>query len=227
VPSARLRSAQKIYSEAKALTLMLREKESYDFCKKYHPTTDIELMPDIALSITDAPTTQNRDGVLLCFRDDKERVLSEADRTAVISALRQINNDIETKEISTHIHRRVTKRTRKKELFALWNQFAASKLVITDRLHGMIFAAITGTPCIALNNLSKKVEGVYRLVHEEIPYISFMENTDHAKAMISAALAQPSTKYEYKYPIDRLYAIFSGTNIGTHPSTTHGGTING
>ena len=40
-------------------------------------------------------------------------------------------------------------------------KFAKAKIVVTDRLHGMIFTIITNTPCIAINNLSGKVKGVY------------------------------------------------------------------
>lgn len=38
-------------------------------------------------------------------------------------------------------------------------KFRECELVITDRIHGMIFAAITGTPCIALSNY--KIKGTY------------------------------------------------------------------
>ena len=41
-------------------------------------------------------------------------------------------------------------------------EFASARLVITDRLHGLIFSAITNTPCIAFDNLSGKVHGTYR-----------------------------------------------------------------
>ena len=39
--------------------------------------------------------------------------------------------------------------------------FASYDFVITDRLHGMIFSYICGTPCIAFDNKTHKVSGVY------------------------------------------------------------------
>lgn len=48
-------------------------------------------------------------------------------------------------------------------------------MVITDRLHGMIFAAITGTPCIAFDNISKKVSGVYKWI-ESLEYIKVVNS---------------------------------------------------
>ena len=54
------------------------------------------------------------------------------------------------------------------------DEFRKSKLVVTDRLHGMLFAAITGTPCIALGNSSGKVKGVYDwLTH--LDYIQYVD----------------------------------------------------
>ena len=38
-----------------------------------------------------------------------------------------------------------------------FREFSERNLIITDRLHGMIFAAITGTPCVAMDNISHKI----------------------------------------------------------------------
>ncbi len=40
-------------------------------------------------------------------------------------------------------------------------EISEAKIVVTDRLHCMIASAITGTYCIAFDNLSGKVSGVY------------------------------------------------------------------
>ena len=42
--------------------------------------------------------------------------------------------------------------------------------MVTDTLHCMVSAAITGTPCIAFDNLSGKVQGVYQWI-KNLPYI--------------------------------------------------------
>ena len=46
--------------------------------------------------------------------------------------------------------------------------------LITDRIHGMLFAAVTGTPCIALDNVSKKVSGAYEWI-QYLDYIQFKD----------------------------------------------------
>ena len=42
-------------------------------------------------------------------------------------------------------------------LDALLQTFAKSRLIVTDRLHGMIFALVTRTPCLAFDNTNKKI----------------------------------------------------------------------
>ena len=51
-------------------------------------------------------------------------------------------------------------------------EFSTARLVITDRLHGMVFAAITGTACIAFRNYNYKIEGTYEWI-EYLQYIQF------------------------------------------------------
>ena len=52
------------------------------------------------------------------------------------------------------------------------NEFRRYKLVITDRLHGMILSVISGTPWLARDNSSKKVSGVYELI-SDLPLVKF------------------------------------------------------
>lgn len=46
--------------------------------------------------------------------------------------------------------------TRKEALSDLFDQFRSLQLIVTDRLHGMIFAAITSTPCIVFGNFNQQ-----------------------------------------------------------------------
>ena len=55
----------------------------------------------------------------------------------------------------------------------IFDIFARSEIVITDRLHGMIFAAITGTKCIVLNSKSPKIKGCFEWI-KDLKYIYFL-----------------------------------------------------
>ena len=56
-------------------------------------------------------------------------------------------------------------------------EFSKCKLIITDRLHGMIFSFITNTPCIALPNSNGKIKGVYKWIANK-GSVLFVENID-------------------------------------------------
>ena len=62
-------------------------------------------------------------------------------------------------------------------------QFKRASLVVTDRLHGMVFSAITGTPCVALSNYNHKVRETYRWL-QQLPYIRFCEVPEEAVRVI-------------------------------------------
>lgn len=55
----------------------------------------------------------------------------------------------------------------------LLNHISEMELLITDRLHGMIFGFITGTPTIALSNNNPKIRESYKWI-ESCPYVSFI-----------------------------------------------------
>lgn len=97
----------------------------------------------------------------ICFRDDKEA-------TTDTSLVRERLNDIfdgKVKTITMAIdHVEIPTWMRPYFLNYKLRQFAKARILITDRLHAMLFAAYTGTPCIALDNISKKISGVYEWI---------------------------------------------------------------
>ena len=72
-------------------------------------------------------------------------------------------------------------------------QFANAQMVVTDRLHGMVFAAIAGTPCAVLKSMSYKLEGCYEWI-KELEYIRFV---DSAEELIDFIKKEIGRKYKY------------------------------
>ena len=64
------------------------------------------------------------------------------------------------------------------------NKTKKSKIFVTDRLHGMIFATITGTPCIAMANSSGKVKGVHKWISQNNDFVKFVENFEDFEKQI-------------------------------------------
>lgn len=81
-----LRHTQRVYGAHPDLHLFAREQVSYERMRKAYPNNDVQLVPDIVLSVQgedNADFTQ-RHGVLLCMRNDVEdhdRFLPPNDRT--------------------------------------------------------------------------------------------------------------------------------------------------
>lgn len=69
------------------------------------------------------------------------------------------------------------------ELDNIWNNFKSSKVVITDRLHGMIFCAITKTPCVVLPNSNHKISGTYYNWLSELEFIQFVEEFEETTVL--------------------------------------------
>lgn len=178
-------NSKKFWGNRKDLTLIAREKTSFDTMKELYGDTDIILTPDIVLSqsMEDlGAVRQERTGVLLCLRDDLERIIDEDDIETIKKYLDE--NRYEVKRIDMYADCNVTKENRADLVGRKMEEFGSSKLVVTDRLHGMVFAAVTGTPCIVFSNYNHKVLGTYEWI-EHLTYIKFAGSVDEAIGSVS------------------------------------------
>lgn len=135
---------------------------------------DSYLVPDMVLFSKYAFDTV-RDGVIFCMRQDKERSVnyelceglrSDLDRKGIRSRM------MDTRYIHT-----ISQSDRINVLDSFLKRLSSAQAVVTDRLHGMVFCYITGTPCLALSNYNDKVKGVYEWI-KDCNYIKFMERMD-------------------------------------------------
>lgn len=150
----------KVYKTHPRLYICAREIKTYSFLKENFNESNILLIPDIVLSKTfPIPKSKyKREGIVLCIRKDKESAISHNQLKNICSNLKDgkitfIDTQISLNKMSVNI--------RQSELQKVIAAIAKSQLVITDRLHGMIFCAITNTPCLAIDNSNGKVLGVY------------------------------------------------------------------
>lgn len=160
-----------IYNNHPSLTLCVREEKSYNFVKKNYNVKCL-LVPDIVLYLDNSLESNNRNNILFLMRKDKEKILKNDDIKFIEHI---INSDIIYSD--TVLNKRISIKKRKKYLKKKIDLCKNSKMIITDRLHGMIFAYITNTPCIAFNNYNFKVEGVYKWI-SDCNYIKLVKNID-------------------------------------------------
>lgn len=161
-----LRDSQRAYNGHRDLTMYLRGRESLEFARTYFPNVKSVLMPDV-VHLLQTEYTFPRSGALMCIREDGESSLDEAQREMLCSLVKKMFQNVEH---TTNIHpENVTRDIRGLVVRQELMRFAKHQVVITDRLHGMIFSVITGTPCVVLSSFNQKIREYYE---------AFLKGTD-------------------------------------------------
>lgn len=188
-----LRDNQAVYGAHKALYICTRDSNSYAFTNQHFKNNTILKTPDIVLYLQEARKGIERKGALFCIRKDKESILSnDIQKEKVIECMKEKFGTVMFTD--TVINMEVKEEDREEQLQIKWDEFRKSEVVITDRLHGMIFAAITETPCVALNNISKKVEGVYEWI-KELEYITFVNDINEVETAVEKVIKSKNRSY--------------------------------
>lgn len=152
-----LELSQKVYNHHKDLTIFVRGKISHDFAKEHFSSAKIVLMPDVVFQLR-CDYGFERMGVLACLRTDGEGWLgSRTDE--VLEAIRSVSDLVTCRtNIAENDISRVDRAQMVTDELKL---YAHHQAVVTDRLHGMLFAVITGTPCVVMDNANYKIKEFY------------------------------------------------------------------
>lgn len=187
--------SKQIYSSHKNLHICTREKKSYDLACSMINKEHVHLVPDMVPYLKyDVKHISKKKEVLLCLRSDKEKVLSDTEKTRIYTILQKNFNRM-VKETDTVMEYGITSDKREQEVKQKIEEFASVELVITDRLHGMVFAAIAGTPCIALTNCNYKIEGVYEWIKNN-EYVRYIEDVSQIDNVIEELLKKKDAIYD-------------------------------
>ena len=208
-----LNASIEIYNYHPHLKIYAREMTSYKFMQPiYH---DVSLVPDMVMYLNECKKSVDRHGCLLCLRSDIEKTLSDKEHEVIDQQVRVLFGD-NVVRTDMAIGHGVSVEQRDEVLEEKFDQFRQTKLVITDRLHGMIFAAITGTPCIVLNSKSPKVLGCYEWI-KNLEYIQFAQSPELLSEIYER---MPKVKNEYQnehlmHYYDELGKYISGRTVKT------------
>lgn len=158
-----LLQAKECYSAHKNMTFIAREQLSFTMMRENFTNNTVILTPDIVMSLNKIDPELERKGVVLCLRDDDEKLLKPLEKSIL---LKLVDENFEVKSnYDTHINKNdLSIAERNDELDKIWTAFKKAELVITDRLHGMIFCYITKTPCLVFQNNNHKVKGSYEWI---------------------------------------------------------------
>ncbi len=153
-----LKRSNYVYSHHNGLLLLAREELSFAKMKSNYPKCDIKLCPDVVFTLDERMNLQ-RKGIVLSIRADKESIMTEADKELLKQKLDETHIGITA--LDTCDSNGLKLDTAFSRLIRIYNE---ASVVITDRLHGMIFSYITGTPAIVLPNNNGKIEYSYHWI---------------------------------------------------------------
>ena len=192
------------YNVEKKLWIIAREKKSWDIMTKEIgiPKDRCALYPDMVLDLS-IPVMKTRDKLILCsLRKDKEKKIQGQKVEAIL--FNELQNEYKIGICDNIAENNVSIKERERVLEKQFDKISKAQIIITDRLHIMLFAAITGTPCIAFDNLTQKISGVYEWI-KELEYIFLMDEGNFTIEFVKQIL---NNKKKYYYPQKEMEKYF-------------------
>lgn len=188
-----LATAQKIIDQAKNLVICTRENISCKIAEKSFKAP-VFLIPDIVFSKDIKRSEERKENkILWCMRNDLESVLPPEDQKILYSACRKLSEDIE--RIDLQLPFDVFKKERRTEIDRIMKRLFQGDLLITDRLHGMICAAIIGLPCIVFPNFNHKIKSSYEWI-SQLSYIRFVNDVNEAIELLPDLLKMENCQFD-------------------------------
>lgn len=167
-----------IYSKVKDLSVITREEYSYKIAKEIFKNSKIYLIPDSVLYLEDyfdERFNDKREGVLFLLRKDHEKTISSNISENIEAILKKLDLNYDFSDTVIKSKGKINKKTRINFCKKLIEEISSKKLIITDRLHGMIISVITNTPVIVFGSSTKKTIGSLKWV-KHLNYVSFIED---------------------------------------------------
>lgn len=194
---------ERIYTNHMDLHIVAREPMSLERMKRHFPSTDILLTPDTVLSLPplEPVIETKREGALLCLRDDKEKIARSGENELEAILTKRYGRVSKTDTI--HANKILSPAEGETAVYAKINEFTKARIVVTDRIHGMIFCALSGTPCIALDNSNGKVGQEYGWL-KKLSYMRFAHSLEEAASIVQRSEIMPG-----RFPTQDFSPLFT------------------
>lgn len=201
--------AREVYQNHFHLYVTAREQKSYDLLVNdimEGKEERVLLLPDMALFLERRLSSLKRNGVLWCMRNDSE--INVANNSAVVELKRKIKQlGWQQSYTDTYVNYSIPLNREYEEVEKKIKEFQTAKIVVTDRLHGMIYAYLTGTPAIVFDNVSGKVSHVYKLWLNNVPYIKFATNNSDWAELILSLGTYDETSFDSNVLIEKFKGL--------------------
>ncbi len=93
-------------------------------------------------------------------------------------------------------------------------KFAKSKVIVTDRLHGLIFALITNTPCIVISSYNQKLKEFTDMLKDNKSIIFIDKDISKLEKNLEALynLEDNTIKNDFSKELNKVADIIKGFN---------------
>lgn len=199
---------QALLDNCKNVTLCVREQFSYEVVSKKLKFSRVKLIPDMVTYLTPqdlaiTPLSQKvnttKQLALLCLRKDKEK-------SKDMRLLDLAKNKLKAYRIrytDTVISRKVYPWARKKLISKKIREFQDANIIITDRLHGMVFGALSGVPTLVLSNNNYKILGVYKWISNN-SYVIFADSSDKLETFFDTKIITRIGSYQNRQLVNKF-----------------------
>ena len=178
--------SKEIYNNHNNLIIFTRGATSLKFAKDNFSKAKSYKTVDMALNIK-VNYSYERNGILCCIRDlNDESGLSKKLYNQVLDIVKSndknytFSNNLYTGDIKKEMRNHV--------IYEQLKLFAHHKLIITDRLLGLIFSLITNTPCIVISSYNYKLNEFVELIKDNKNVVFIDKDIDKLDAEIKKML---------------------------------------
>lgn len=145
-----------LYEKHGRLMLTAREEKTYELCQSLFDEVFIKLMvPDMVFFLgCDHNAASKRRGALVCLRTDIEsrQMVKQSEVEHILSDL-----DFTVTKYTTISSSEILLYNREEKVSEALDTVASAEVIVTDRLHCMIFCILTNTPCVVFDNITGKL----------------------------------------------------------------------
>lgn len=206
--SPRLDQAKKIFEAHPDLTVLIRDTASLEKARGWFPASNVTFCPDMAFGVglldqAGEPTVD----VLYLKRGDSESIPGNeylpSDRVTVTQRDWEIGSmpqwhylhipaafAMQFPKLGRRLQPTVAKFYEKISTAAVNRAIAnlsAGKVVVTDRLHATILAALIGRDVAAFDNANGKVRAIYEDYLKTVPGVTFLESQTDANKFVESS----------------------------------------
>lgn len=162
-----LKKSQRIYNAHSNLLLLLRDDASMEFASKHLTNTALFRTEDIVMSYQFAvPERLDNENVLFLERHDREKGSDDVERIrSTVHALGYPNYTSDTVLEGLHAP---SEGIEARLVYDKIDEIHAARLVVTNRLHGAIFALLAGRPVIVVDNNYGKIAGALQNISKKL-----------------------------------------------------------